>query len=109
AGSCAAWPRPIWKAAENLCAPRAAGSKIITGNRHAPRAWGQVGRRTGMKHARTRGSSYTINKQAPSTIVSAMDNLDLVVLRALRDWRRKGRRALLATVVRTWGSAPRPI
>jgi len=40
---------------------------------------------------------------------TAMDNLDLVVLRTLRDWRQKGRRALLATVVRTWGSSPRPI
>lgn len=38
-----------------------------------------------------------------------MDNLDLVVLRALRDWRQAGRRALLATVVRTWGSSPRPV
>src|SRR5690606_24796276 len=38
-----------------------------------------------------------------------MENLDLVVLRALRDWRQAGRRALLATVVRTWGSSPRPI
>lgn len=38
-----------------------------------------------------------------------MDNIDLVVLRALRDWRQAGRRALLATVVRTWGSSPRPI
>jgi xanthine dehydrogenase accessory factor len=38
-----------------------------------------------------------------------MDNLDLVVLRALRDWRLAGRRALLATVVRTWGSSPRPV
>lgn len=38
-----------------------------------------------------------------------MENLDLVVLRALRDWRVAGKRALLATVVRTWGSSPRPI
>jgi len=38
-----------------------------------------------------------------------MENLDLVVLRALRDWRLAGKRALLATVVRTWGSSPRPI
>ena len=28
-----------------------------------------------------------------------MENLDLVVLRALHDWRRAGKRALLATVV----------
>ncbi|MBV6272106.1 XdhC family protein [Alcaligenaceae bacterium CGII-47] len=38
-----------------------------------------------------------------------MDNLDLIVLRALRDWRKAGRRALLVTVVRTWGSSPRPV
>ena len=38
-----------------------------------------------------------------------MENLDVMVLRALRDWRVAGKRALLATVVRTWGSSPRPI
>lgn len=38
-----------------------------------------------------------------------MENLDLAVLRTLRDWRMAGKRALLATVVRTWGSSPRPI
>ncbi len=38
-----------------------------------------------------------------------MDNLDVMVLRSLRDWRKSGRRALLATVVRTWGSSPRPV
>jgi xanthine dehydrogenase accessory factor len=38
-----------------------------------------------------------------------MDNIDVMVLRTLRDWRVAGRRALLATVVRTWGSSPRPV
>jgi len=38
-----------------------------------------------------------------------MDNLDVMVLRSLRDWRKSGYRALLATVVRTWGSSPRPV
>jgi len=38
-----------------------------------------------------------------------VDNLDLIVLRDLRDWRRAGQRALLVTVVRTWGSSPRPV
>ena len=38
-----------------------------------------------------------------------MENLDVMVLRTLRDWRSAGRRALLATVVRTWGSSPRPV
>jgi xanthine dehydrogenase accessory factor len=38
-----------------------------------------------------------------------MENLDLIVLRALLDWRGAGKKALLATVVRTWGSSPRPV
>ncbi len=38
-----------------------------------------------------------------------MENLDVMVLRQLRDWRMAGQRALLATVVRTWGSSPRPV
>jgi xanthine dehydrogenase accessory factor len=38
-----------------------------------------------------------------------MEDPDVTVLRTLRDWRLAGRRALLATVVRTWGSSPRPI
>jgi xanthine dehydrogenase accessory factor len=41
--------------------------------------------------------------------VLLMENLDVTVLRTLRDWRNAGRRALLATVVRTWGSSPRPV
>ncbi len=38
-----------------------------------------------------------------------MENLDVMVLRSLRDWRASGQRALLATVIRTWGSSPRPV
>lgn len=38
-----------------------------------------------------------------------MENLDLVVLRKLLDWRKSGKQALLTTVVRTWGSSPRPV
>jgi xanthine dehydrogenase accessory factor len=38
-----------------------------------------------------------------------MENLDVMVLRTLRNWRTSGKRALLATVVRTWGSSPRPV
>lgn len=38
-----------------------------------------------------------------------MENLDVKVLRTLYAWRAAGQRALLATVVRTWGSSPRPV
>ena len=38
-----------------------------------------------------------------------MENIDVMVLRTLRDWRIQSKRALLATVVRTWGSSPRPV
>jgi xanthine dehydrogenase accessory factor len=38
-----------------------------------------------------------------------MENLDLIVLRTLCGWRLQGRRAVLVTVVRTWGSSPRPV
>lgn len=38
-----------------------------------------------------------------------MDSVDLQVLRTARDWVEAGRRVVMATVVRTWGSSPRPI
>ncbi|MEO8137356.1 MAG: XdhC family protein, partial [Betaproteobacteria bacterium] len=38
-----------------------------------------------------------------------MDNVDISVLRAAIEWRSAGHRVTLGTVVRTWGSAPRPI
>ena len=38
-----------------------------------------------------------------------MENLDLMVLTQLLVWRSQGQKALLATVVRTWGSSPRPV
>jgi xanthine dehydrogenase accessory factor len=37
-----------------------------------------------------------------------MENVDLQVLRAMESWRLAGRGTILATVVRTWGSSPRP-
>ncbi|MBP6018061.1 MAG: XdhC family protein [Burkholderiaceae bacterium] len=38
-----------------------------------------------------------------------MESIDVRVLRTLQDWRADGHRALLATVIRTWGSSPRPV
>lgn len=37
-----------------------------------------------------------------------MDSVDLEVLKRSTEWLAAGRRALLVTVVRTWGSSPRP-
>jgi len=37
-----------------------------------------------------------------------MDSVDLEVLKRCAEWLDAGRRALLVTVVRTWGSSPRP-
>src|SRR5258706_975738 len=38
-----------------------------------------------------------------------MDNVDISVLRTAIDWHKAGHKVTLGTVVRTWGSAPRPI
>jgi xanthine dehydrogenase accessory factor len=38
-----------------------------------------------------------------------MDNADLSVLRKIAEWRSGGHHVVMGTVVRTWGSAPRPI
>jgi xanthine dehydrogenase accessory factor len=38
-----------------------------------------------------------------------MDNVDLAILKQLVAWREAGHEAVLATVTRTWGSAPRPV
>jgi xanthine dehydrogenase accessory factor len=37
-----------------------------------------------------------------------MDRVDLEVLRNATSWYRAGHAVILATVVRTWGSSPRP-
>ncbi len=38
-----------------------------------------------------------------------MDNVDLNVLKTIVAWRGEGRRVTMGTIVRTWGSAPRPV
>jgi xanthine dehydrogenase accessory factor len=38
-----------------------------------------------------------------------LDSVDLQVIKSARDWLKSGHRVVLATVIRTWGSAPRPI
>jgi xanthine dehydrogenase accessory factor len=38
-----------------------------------------------------------------------LDSVDLQVLKSAKDWLEAGHRVVLATVVKTWGSAPRPI
>ena len=38
-----------------------------------------------------------------------MDSVDLQVMKSARDWLKSGHGVVLATVIRTWGSAPRPI
>ena len=38
-----------------------------------------------------------------------MDSVDIEVLRSAEAWRKAGHRATLGTIVRTWGSAPRPV
>ena len=38
-----------------------------------------------------------------------MDSVDLQVLKSAADWVKSGRRVVMATIIRTWGSAPRPI
>ncbi|HTT09871.1 MAG TPA: XdhC family protein [Burkholderiaceae bacterium] len=38
-----------------------------------------------------------------------MDNVDVQVLKKADEWVRSGHRAVMGTIVRTWGSAPRPV
>src|SRR3954466_16310468 len=38
-----------------------------------------------------------------------MDSVDIEVLRCAEAWRKSGQRVALGTIVKTWGSAPRPI
>lgn len=48
-------------------------------------------------------------KSLPLPLQRRAESLDIVVLRTLLEWRRSKKPALLATVIRTWGSSPRPI
>src|SRR3954464_6016494 len=38
-----------------------------------------------------------------------MDSVDIEVLRSAESWRKTGRQVALGTIVKTWGSAPRPV
>jgi xanthine dehydrogenase accessory factor len=38
-----------------------------------------------------------------------MDSVDIEVLRSAEGWRKSGHRVALGTIVKTWGSAPRPV
>src|SRR5262245_35830999 len=38
-----------------------------------------------------------------------MDSVDVQVLKRTEEWVRTGHRAVMGTIVRTWGSAPRPV
>jgi xanthine dehydrogenase accessory factor len=38
-----------------------------------------------------------------------MDSVDIEVLRTAEAWRKSGHRATFGTIVKTWGSAPRPV
>ena len=38
-----------------------------------------------------------------------MDSVDIEVLRTAEQWRKSGRKVALGTIVKTWGSAPRPV
>jgi xanthine dehydrogenase accessory factor len=38
-----------------------------------------------------------------------MDSVDIEVLRTAQAWRKRGRRVAFGTIVKTWGSAPRPV
>jgi xanthine dehydrogenase accessory factor len=38
-----------------------------------------------------------------------MDSVDIEVLRTAEAWRKSGQRVALGTIVKTWGSAPRPV
>ena len=38
-----------------------------------------------------------------------MNSIDIDVIRTALDWQSRGQRVVMGTVVRTWGSSPRPV
>ena len=88
-------------------APRAA-APALAGKRPwvryvASRSWwalSPISRRAGQDRSRGGG----VEPRAGGT----MDSVDLEVLKRCADWLYAGRRVLLVTVVKTWGSSPRP-
>ena len=41
-------------------------------------------------------------------MLGAMNSMDVEVIRTAMDWMNRGHRVVRGTVVRTWGSSPRP-
>ena len=46
---------------------------------------------------------------ARERVEGIMDSVDIEVLKSAEAWRKAGHRVALGTIVKTWGSAPRPV
>jgi xanthine/CO dehydrogenase XdhC/CoxF family maturation factor len=64
------------------------------------------------------GKTIALQRPTPNSPLAAsplalkggtMLSTDSDILKAAEDWRKEGRAVALATVVETWGSAPRPV
>ena len=53
--------------------------------------------------------SLSIFSPKPHPALTSMDSIDLDVLKTCDAWLASGRRCQLVTVIKTWGSSPRPI
>src|SRR4029450_9724844 len=75
-------------------------TRILTGwagiARRGERPWGY-------------GGKFVPVWRMPPPNLAVMDNVDLSVLKQVVAWCEAGHRAVLGTVTRTWGSAPRPV